>query len=165
MKLPLYLKVSLALTGCLVAWTLFHGDTSTGVSRNPQTAPAIVHTGNVKTPSAMPAGSGELADLFPVYAKPATQTTGSTATAIPEVYFPFQLAGIWLSERQKIIIITDGMRSWLLCDKCGRPGFTQAGDVLNADWKLQSIEPEFLKFEAMSGHAEKRLDLNSLKIK
>lgn len=165
MKLPLYLKISVALTCCLVVWAQFQGDSSSEVLPGPQTTPAVSHPAKVKKAPAVQTGNEELADLFPVYAKPVAQAVAPTVAVVPEVDFPFQLAGIWLSDRQKIIIVTDGMRNWLLCDSCGKQGFIQPGDLLTSNWRLQAIEPDLLRFEELSGHVEKSIELNSLKIK
>lgn len=164
MKLPLYLKASLVLTLGLVVWAQFFGDDSTEVLPGVQTKSAVVETVKASKKAVVHNETEELADLFPVYTIPVAEKPAAVRT-VQEVFFPFQLAGIWLSASEKIIIITDGSRNWLLCNNCEKKGFIQPGDILTPDWKLQAIEPDHVIIKAMSGQVEKRIDLNSLKIK
>jgi len=164
MKIPLYLKVSLALTLGLVVWAQFFGDDSAGALSGTPTRSAVAQKVKEDKKPVVRDESDELADLFPVYTLPVEEET-STAPVVQEVAFPFQLAGLWLSDSEKIIIITDGTRNWLLCSNCGKKDFIQPGDLLTPDWKLQAIEPDHVTIKAMSDQVEKRIDLNSLKIK
>ena len=164
MKIPLYLKVCLALTLGLVVWAQFFGDDSAGALSGTQTKPAVAQKAKESKKPVVRNESDELADLFPVYALPVKEKP-STTPVVQEVAFPFQMAGLWISDNQKIIIITDGMQNWLLCSDCGKKDFIQPGDLLTPDWKVQAIEPDRVTIKAMSGQVEKRIDLNSLKIK
>ncbi|APG16838.1 hypothetical protein Y71_20575 [Kosakonia radicincitans DSM 16656] len=164
MKIPLYLKVCLALTLGLVVWAQFFGDDSAGALSGTQTKPAVAQKAKESKKPVVRNESDELADLFPVYTLPVKEKP-STTPVVQEVAFPFQLAGLWISDNQKIIIITDGMQNWLLCSNCGKKDFIQPGDLLTPDWKVQAIEPDHVTIKAMSGQVEKRIDLNSLKIK
>ena len=169
MKIPLYLKVCLALTLGLVVWAQFFGDDSAGALSGTQTKPAVAQKAKESKKPVVRNESDELARseerrvgkeyTLPVKEKP------STTPVVQEVAFPFQMAGLWISDNQKIIIITDGMQNWLLCSDCGKKDFIQPGDLLTPDWKVQAIEPDRVTIKAMSGQVEKRIDLNSLKIK
>lgn len=165
MKIPLYLKVSLALTFCLAIWVQFSDSHSQDVAPINNAGSKVAHKKAVgTTPKSMEKKDDEIADLFPVYSIPVKEHSNPAPVA-HEVALPFQLAGIWLSGGDEIVILSDGNRSWLLCSSCGKKGFIQPGGLLTPDWKLQAIKHDHLDIEWISDHSNRRLDLTSLKIK
>lgn len=163
MKLPLYLKLLLLVTIGLAVWAQFSGDETGDVVVTNAATPETQKPARVSPPSRVADKQTEaIADLFPVYS---TAVKAAPVPAVQGALFPFRATGLWLSEGAKIIMITDGIGNWLLCDACHKAGFVRPGGLITPAWRLQAIAENHVIIESLPGHVQNSVSLNSLNIK
>ncbi|MEW5561962.1 hypothetical protein AB1287_17230 [Enterobacter asburiae] len=168
MKIPRYLVIALAATGLVVMASQFWGQSEEPSSvvrpvksvRNPATAAAVTRQADERQ---------EIVDLFPVpevlqpVAAPEPQSPAVAEKIDPP--FAFQVVGAWWKDGQRIVIISDGAHSRLLCQQCQAAGVVRPGEALALEWRLDSIADDHLMVEWLPQNLLKRIELGDLKSK
>lgn len=169
MKLPRYLQLSLVATLALVIWSQFNDETLT--TANPPTQPKRAATASSAAATKVASGTPARANLFrlpvseadTVAMREAKAKAKAKATAPAEPLtppLPLKVLGAWWSQQQRIIILTDGMDTWPVCDKCKVQGKIWLGSTPVSKWSLVEVTPDHLLFEWQATHARQRIALD-----
>ncbi|OON41341.1 hypothetical protein BTJ39_05095 [Izhakiella australiensis] len=164
MRIPRYLVIALAVTGVIVVASQFY-DRPTEVA---PVARALKPTRSV-TPGAAAARQAEapheIIDLFPVpeVLKPASAAQKPPPPKKVEPPFTFQVMGAWWKEGKRIVIISDGIQSLLLCQRCRAANVIRPGDNITPEWQLRALADDHLEVEWLPQKLLKRIELGDLK--
>lgn len=138
MKLPLYLRVLLAVTLIGCGW-LFWQDTPESPTDLP--TPAIAKPdppAPVATPEPAPVA---VTDLFPAqtWTPPPPQAPVDNSPPKPPP-LPFTVSAQWRYEHQaKIVVLNGNGRQYTLCNRCSVPGRIVPGKMLDAHYRLDKL--------------------------
>lgn len=166
MMLPRYLQLAILATAGAVIWSLFIDDETAAVSARPLSAgqeqPATSVSDRIKTPRT------DRINLFtvPVLAKtddeppPERESPPPPEPTTPPL--PLQALGAWWSNNQRILLLTDGVETWPVCDRCRADGKIWIGSSPINGWTLKAVEKDHLLFEWQLTHIQQRLELGDL---
>lgn len=170
MKLPRYLQVMLVLSGALSLWSALSGDEPEAENLLPvRQTPKVSNVG--AAPAAPAAADNQSANLFPFQGQPieparaptpATPTVAAPPAAPP---IPFKVVGAWWSNNQRLLVLSDGKESWIVCSQCKVQERIRPGDKLNDHWQLTEIAADSLTFRWLPLQNDQRLPLDDMKSK
>ncbi|WNN45057.1 MULTISPECIES: hypothetical protein [Winslowiella] len=167
MKLPRYLQVMLLLTAVISLWSALSGDAQEEESLLTVSQPHPVR--DIPTTPAPPAIAGNASDdLFPYQGNP-VEPASAPATARPEKprapQLPFKVVGAWWSNNQRLLVLTDGRESWIVCRQCKLQESIRPGDKLDNNWQLMEIATDSLTFRWLPLKNDQHLSLDDMKSK
>lgn len=164
MKLPRYLQVAILVTTMAVLWSLF---TDEGVPNAYEVTSASSPARPVKTIT--PDTKYERTNRINLFPLPQQIQDGgekelNRAPQAPDTPpLPLVVLGAWWEKQQRIIVLTDGDKSWLVCQRCSIEGKIWIGSEAIRGWTLKAVEKKHLLFEWKLSQTEKRLELDDLK--
>jgi hypothetical protein len=166
MKLPRYLQLALVVTAGAVLWSLFAGEEEplSNLSVQPVSQPSASQ--RTKAPPETPVRQTR-ANLFalpqtatPEQEQEAMQSAVEPPPSAPPL--PLNVLGTWWDRHQRIILLTDGVETWPVCDRCHAEGKIWIGSSPINDWVLKGVEKDHLLFEWLPGHIQQPLELGDL---
>jgi hypothetical protein len=163
MRLPRYLQVALLATVGAVAWSQLADDEPTPVASS---APSPARARAVKPIEAPPSLSRPArANLFPPPQASAREAAEPAPRAEPEPTtpeLPLHALGAWWNQHQRTVLLTDGVETWPVCQRCRADGKIWIGSEPVSGWILKAVEQDHLLFEWQLTHVQRRLALGDL---
>lgn len=165
MKIPRYLVIALAVTIIAVAASQFIGEPED----EPLVARPLEPSRTVTTVAAATRQTEtqqEIVDLFPVPETPKPAVIAEHKPPPPERVepsFPFQVVGAWWKDNKRVVIISNGIQSPLLCQTCRMEGVIHPGGAITPEWQLHAIADDHLIVEWLPQKLLKRIELGDLK--
>jgi len=170
MKLPRYLQVMLVLTAVLSLWSALNGDEPEEENLLPVRQSAEVsHAAAAPAQPATPGNPSE--NLFPFQGEPVKPARAPEPAAPPVArqppapQLPFKVVGAWWNNNQRLLVLTNGKESWIVCRQCKLRESIRPGDKLDNNWQLTEIAADALTFRWLPLQNDQRLPLDDMKSK
>nr|WP_159466092.1 hypothetical protein [Scandinavium goeteborgense] len=163
MRLPRYLQVALVATVGAVVWSQFADDDSAPVAASApqQTRTRAAKPIDVQQPLSRPSRT----NLFPQPQTHPREQDILTPSVKPEPTtpeLPLHAMGAWWNQHQRTVLLTDGVETWPVCQRCRADGKIWIGSEPVSGWILKAVEQDHLLFEWQLTHVQRRLALGDL---